>query len=161
MKSRYTRPLVAASVVAMLALPAAAVGKGHGGAHGRSADHKGAQHTRALNLKGTVSAVGDNSVDVLVKRANHHGHVLVGQTVTVDLSNARVVVRDVNGDGVRNLSDVAVGDRVVVQARIAKGGTADASQPLAAKRLVDQGAPRSGGSGDDTGSGDDSDTPTS
>ena len=50
---------------------------------------------------------------------------------------------------------------VVVQARIDKGATVDPSQPLVAKRVVDQGAASTGGSGDtgsgDTGSGDSGD----
>jgi hypothetical protein len=169
MQFKHSRPLVALGVVAALAMPAAALGKGHGGhgkgaehahggGHGKGADHgQGGKHTRALNLKGSVSAVGDGTVDVLVKKANHHGKALAGQTVTVDVSSARIVVRDVNGDGARDLSDVAVGDRVVVHARIAKGDTPDAAQPVVAKRLVDQGAARSGdgGSNDDPGAGDD------
>ena len=160
MQSRYTRPLVALGVVAALALPATAAGKGHGD-HGKG--HGKGPHGRALILKGTVSAVGDGSVDVLVKKANHHGKALAGQTLTVDVSNARIKVRDVNGDGARDLGDVAVGDRVVVQARIEKGATPDASTPLAAKRLVDKGAPRSDSGGSDDGAaGDDTgdDTPT-
>jgi acylphosphatase len=152
-----------AGVAAALALPAAALGKGHGGhgkgaEHGKGADHgKGQQHTRALNLKGTVAAVGDGTIDVLVKGANHHGRALRGQTITVDVSNARIVVRDVNGDGQRDLADVAAGDRVLVQSRIAKGEVPDPAQPLVAKRVVDKGQKKADdGSGDETG--DDSST---
>jgi hypothetical protein len=153
MSSKSTRPLVALAAVAALAVPAAAAAKGPAAGHGRGADHAQAgQHghrqesrppkvkTRALNLKGTVAAVGDGTIDVLVTSANHHGRVLRGQTVTVDVSNARIVVRDVNGDGVRDLADVAVGDRVVVHSRIAKGAAPDPAQPLVAKRVVDQGS---------------------
>jgi hypothetical protein len=151
MNSKTVRALGALAAAAALALPAGAAAKGQGGSHGRSADHSQAgQHaqgsghgfkpkTRALNLKGTVAAVGDATIDVLVERANHHGRVLRGQTVTVDVSTARIVVRDVNGDGVRDLADVAVGDRVVAQSRIAKGAEPDPAQPLVAKRVVDQG----------------------
>ncbi|HKP90404.1 MAG TPA: hypothetical protein VJT75_10575 [Thermoleophilaceae bacterium] len=154
MKPKFTRPLVALGVVAALALPAAAAGKGpahgpRGGVeHGGKADtgehgkKPKAPRTRALNIKGTVSAVGDGTVDVLVKHANHHGRALRDQTVTVDVSSARIVVRDVNGDGTRDLADVAVGDRVLVQSRIAKGAAPDPAQPLVAKRLVDKGAPK-------------------
>jgi acylphosphatase len=148
MKSKYTRPLAALGVVAALALPAAAVGKGPDG-HGKGAEHagKGAKapkgpKTRALNVKGTVAAVGDGTVDVVVKSANRHGRALKGETLTVDVSRARIVVRDVNDDGERNLGDVAVGDRVLVQARIAKGAAPDPAQPVVAKKLVDKGAPK-------------------
>jgi len=168
MNSRLMRPLVALGVVATLALPAAAVahggghGKGafHGHKGGKSAGHKQGKHGRALIVKGTVSAVGTGTIDVLVTGGNHRGRALKGQTVTFDVSNARIVVADVNGDGSRDLADVAVGDRVVVQSRVDKGATVDPSQPLVAKRVVDQGAASTGGSGDttDTGSGDTTDT---
>ena len=171
MQSKFKRPLVALGVVAALALPAAAVGKGPAGGHGKGAEHgqagkhgKGpkAPKTRALNIKGTVSAVGDGTVDVLVKHANRHGRALRDQTVTVDVSNARIVVRDVNGDGERDLADVAVGDRVLVQSRIAKGAAPDPAEPIVAKRLVDKGAPKPPPApeepGDDEG-GDDEGTP--
>jgi hypothetical protein len=164
MQSRFTRPLVALGVVVALALPAAAVGKGPGGGHGKGAEHSQAgKHgkkpqrpkTRALNIRGTVAAVGDGTVDVLVNGANHHGRALRGQTVTVDVSAARIVVRDVNGDGTRDLADVAVGDRVLVQSRIAKGATPDPAEPVVAKRLVDRGAPKSDPAPEDPGAGGD------
>jgi hypothetical protein len=163
MQSRFTRPLVALGVAAALVLPATALAKGPGG-HGKGAEHghagkhgKGPKgpKTRALNIKGTVAAVGDGTVDVLVNHANHHGRALAGQTVTVDVSDARIVVRDVNGDGQRDLGDVAVGDRVVVHSRIAKGATPDPAQPVVAKRLVDKGAPKSDPAPEDPGTGDD------
>jgi hypothetical protein len=163
MQSTFTRPLVALGVVAALALPAAAAGKGpdHGKRVGRDAEHGHAgKHVkkpkmRALNIRGTVAAVGDGTVDVLVKGANHHGRALRGQTVTVDVADARIVVRDVNDDGVRDLADVAVGDRVLVQSRIAKGEAPDPAEPLVAKRLVDKGAPKPPPAEDDPGDGDD------
>ena len=164
MQSRFTRPLVALGVAAALALPAAAVGKGPAGGKGKGAEHgqsgkhsKGpkAPKTRALNIKGTVSAVGDGTVDVLVKKANHHGRALRDQTVMVDVSNARIVVRDVNDDGKRDLADVAVGDRVLVQSRIAKGAAPDPAQPIVAKRLVDKGAPKAPPAPEDPGTDDD------
>jgi hypothetical protein len=168
MKPKFMRPLVALGVVAALALPAAAVGKGPAHGHGKGADQgRAAQHggkagkhtkkpkTRALNIKGTVAAVGDGTVDVLVKSANRHGRALKGQTVTVDVSDARIRVRDVNGDGNRDLADVAVGDRVLVQSRIAKGAAPDPAQPVVAKRLVDKGAPKVEPAPEDPGTGDD------
>ena len=160
MQSKFTRPLVTLGVVAAIGIPVAdAAAKGHDSGHGKKPaagkGHKGpkgpkAPHMRALNVKGTVAAVGDGTIDVLVKGANHHGKALRGQTVTVDVATARIVVRDVNGDGVRDLADVAVGDRVVVQSRIAKGSAPDPAQPLVAKRVVDQGAPTAE-PGDDSG----------
>src|SRR5205807_2224862 len=153
MKIGINRPLVALSVCAAVAFPAAAAAK-HGGGHGHGnsqAQHGGTDHAkrgRALVVRGTVAAVGAGTVDVTVAGANHHGRALKGQTVTFDVSNARIVVRDVNGDGTRDLSDVQVGDKVLVQARIQKGAAPDTTQPIVAQRLVDKGQPKPAGSGD-------------
>jgi acylphosphatase len=156
--SNSKRPLVALAVVAALAVPASAAAKRPAEHHGKGDFHSHKQKGRALNVTGTVAAVGDGTIDVLVKGANHHGRALRGQTVTVDVSNARIVVRDVNGDGNRDLADVAVGDRVLVQSRIAKGETPDPAQPLVAKRVVDKGQKAPDGTGDEPpadGTGDD------
>jgi hypothetical protein len=144
MRHGSTRPLVALGLVAALGLPAAAAAHGKAGHHGTKPDKPGhsgghGQRGRALNVKGTVAAIGDGTIDVLVKYANHHGRALTGQTITFDVSSARIVVRDVNGDGTRDLADVAVGDRVDVHSRIPKGATPDPSQPLVASHVVDKG----------------------
>src|SRR5213076_2389312 len=94
MQFKYTRPLVALGAAAALAFPGMAVahgggqGDGKGGRHGQAADQpsnhgqgkgkgKGkGPHGRALNVKGTVAAVGDGTIDVLVSGANHHGRAL-------------------------------------------------------------------------------------
>lgn len=146
MNRNYTHALVALVAATGLALPAASAAKGphgHGnGTHGKSGQHQRGKHGRALIVKGTVAAVGtDGTVQVNVLHANHHGKALVGQTVTFDVSQARIVVADTNGDGQRNLADVAVGDSVVVHARVTKGETLDPSTTIAAGRLVDQGPP--------------------
>jgi hypothetical protein len=157
MKQGLTRPLVALGVVAAIAFPAVAAakhgGNGHGNEaqHGKKGQHGGKNHVRrgrALVVRGTVAAVGTGTVDVTVSGANHHGRALKGQTVTFDLTGARIVVRDVNSDGKRDLSDVQVGDRVLVQARIQKGAAPDTSQPIVAQRLVDKGQPKPADSGD-------------
>jgi hypothetical protein len=172
------RPLVALGVAAALALPAGAAAKGRAAGdfgHGAKQAQKGKPvkpdvkvkgpkkpkkaKTRALNVKGTVTAVGEGTVDVLVSGGNRRARELKGQTITVDVSAARIVVRDANGDGTRDLADVAVGDRVVVHARIAKGSSPDPAQPLAAKKVVDKGPkqvePPEDDDSDDDGSGDD------
>ena len=161
MQFKFTRPLVALGIAAALALPAGATAKSGHAKHGRGDSQaqagkpdkhgkkpKGPKY-RALVLKGTVTAVGTGTIDVLVRGANHHGRALRGQTVTVDVSGARVIVRDVNGDGIRDLADVAVGDRVGVQARIAKGTAPDPAQPIVAKRVLDVGPKKSGKGGGD------------
>jgi hypothetical protein len=166
MNTKYTRALVALVGAAALALPAASAAKGPNshsqGSHGKSGQHRRGKHGRALIVKGTVAAVGtDGTVQVNVLHANHHGKSLVGQTLTFDVGQARIVVADTNGDGQRNLADVAVGDRVVVHARVAKGETPDPSVTITALRLIDQGPPAasdSSGSGDQTGSSDSQDS---
>jgi len=164
MNSSYTRALAGMGVVAALAFPAVSAAKGpHGHGHGHkgagnAAPHQDAgkqhghkqkgRHTRSLIVVGVVSAVGtDGTVQVDVKHANHHGAGLVGQTVTFDVSNARIVVSDVNGDGKRDLSDVAVGDRVLLRARVAKGETLDPTATITALGLIDKGTkpPADGG----------------
>lgn len=180
MRTDRNRALVALGIAAALALPAAATAKGPGG-HGQSGKHgqgtahsqaphggkgkgKGhdkGKHMRALVIKGTVKATGDGTLQVTVKQSNHHGGALRGQDVTFDVTDARIVVADANGDGTRDMADVAVGDRVVVKARIAKGETPDPAQPIAARQVVDRSAKADTGddAGDDTsgdtGSGDD------
>ncbi len=146
--------------MAFPAVSAAKGGQGHGGqadavhGHGHhnnaaAGHHQRGRHTRSLIVVGTVSAVGtDGTVQVDVKHANHHGAGLVGQTVTFDVSNARIVVRDVNGDGNRDLSDVAVGDHVLLRARIAKGENPDPTATITARGLIDVGPAPAAGSGD-------------
>jgi hypothetical protein len=105
----------------------------------KHADHKVKHEAKhgdkkvAYVFKGTWSADG---VKVLkgnkaVRRAG-----LVGQTVTFDLSAARIVVADNNADGKRDASDLQDGDKVVVQARLPRRDPGAA--PFAARKLVDQ-----------------------
>jgi hypothetical protein len=92
----------------------------------------------ALIAHGTVVSVDatNNTAVVQVTRTNHHGAGLVGTQVTVELSNARITVADVNADGQKNLADVAAGDRVLVQGRIPLHGSLTGA--LVARRLIDQ-----------------------
>jgi hypothetical protein len=125
----------------------------------KHADHKAKHEAKhgakkvAYVFKGTWSADG---VKVLkgnkaVRRAG-----FVGQTVVFDLSAARVVVADNNGDGKRDASDLQDGDKVVVQARLPRRDPGAA--PFAARKLVDQTHPKRADDehkGDDHQSGDD------
>ena len=89
-------------------------------------------------FKGLVSAVGAGTVQVAVNGGNSRGRKFSGQTLTFDLSKAKIKVADVNKDGKRDLADVAAGDRVNVQAKLPRGAV-DATQPLAARHFVDKG----------------------
>jgi hypothetical protein len=104
------------------ALPVQAAGHGHAGGQGVMYVFKG-------------SYVDSSTVDVA--KGNHHvtAAELTGP-VSFDFSGARVVVGDVNNDGVANLDDVVAGDKVVVKVRAPRNDPGD--QPFAAKQLVDQ-----------------------
>jgi hypothetical protein len=97
-----------------------------------------------------------------VSVAHGNAHVrkagLVGQTVQFDLSSARLVVGDTNGDQIVDLTDVAAGDAVVVKARLPRKDPV--TQPVAAKQLVDQTSPPSDDS-EEEGSGDEGTTDSS
>jgi hypothetical protein len=122
--------LVLALGIAVLALPAGALaghGQGHGKGHAKT-------HEVAYVFKGTYT--GESSVTVKHGNAPVRKGGFVGQTVKFDFSNTRFTVADTNGDGMRNLNDVAVGDKVVVIARLPRKNPGE--QPFVAKRLIDQ-----------------------
>jgi len=138
-----------------LVFPAGAVAHGapdgsHGAGHGKSAQlqnkpvghGQGGAHRHipmvAIVAKGTVVSVdpATSSAVVQITRANHHGAGLVGMQVTIDLSKTRISVADANGDGQKNLADVAVGDHVLVWGRIPLHGSLAGA--LSAGRLIDQ-----------------------
>jgi len=135
----FKRSLMVALGVAALAGPAGAVasngqGKGHQGDHGKGKGH--GLNEVAWVFKGYYA--GKNSIDVKHGNSRVRKGGFVGQTVSFDLSGARIVVRDVNGDGQRDQSDVAVGDWVLVKARLPRKDPGD--QPFEAKRLIDKGS---------------------
>jgi hypothetical protein len=125
--------------LAALALPAAAVAKGKPEDAGKGkAKHETRVHKVQYVFRGTWSADGVvvTSGNKHVKRAD-----LVGQTVAFDLTNAKLRVADVNGDGKQDASDLQDGDRVLVQARLPKKDPG--TGPFAARKVVDQTHPRS------------------
>jgi hypothetical protein len=139
-----TRILVAAAAAAALALPAAAVaqpGKGKGAEKPAKVDRKKSKKVTFV-FKGTFTAPG--TVEVLSGNAHARKGGYVGEAITVDLANAKLVVADTNGDGTLDVTDVKDGDRVVVQARIAKGTTfvapaeGEAAAAVPARKLVDR-----------------------
>ncbi len=153
MKINPHRTVALAGALA-LALPGAAMakgdhGQGHGKAnghaqspaHGHANAHRGKKAKRNLNFHGTVVSVDSTTMTAVVHvtRGNRGARDLVGQDVTVDASKARTDVADVNKDGATDLKDVAVGDVVVVQVKLAKGATA--SQPLPARHITDETSP--------------------
>ena len=133
-------------VLAALALPSTALAQ-HGADDSTSEPNQvqtgvAQPRTEAYELRGSVISLdaASDSVVVQIKKANHgrRGRRLVGQQVTLDLTGARLQVRDVNGDGVRDINDVAAGDAVEARVRLPRSQAADLSQPLAASRFKDR-----------------------
>jgi hypothetical protein len=140
---RNSKTIAAVAAVATLAVPAAALAKGGDdhGSKGRGAEHSSkAKKPKTANyiFTGLVTAVADGKVSVAVAAGNSRGRRYKGQTLTFDLANSRLRVHDVNHDGSRDLADVAVGDRVLVQAKLSKG-VLDVSQALPSRSVLDKG----------------------
>ncbi|WP_320669281.1 hypothetical protein [Patulibacter defluvii] len=94
---------------------------------------------RNLIFKGTLakSDAGAKTISVTIKSGNRAARDYKGQTVDFSIADARIRARDNDGNGKRNeAADLQVGDKLVVHVRLAKG--AEATQPLAAKSVVDQ-----------------------
>ena len=141
MKPKTTFAALAAA--ALVAFPAGAMGKDGSGGKGKSGDEtavampkKPKVHT--YEFKGLVVAVGEGTVQVEVKAGNSRAKKLTGQTLTFDVTKAKIKVADVNKDGSRDLADVAAGDRVNVQSKLPRGAV-DTSQALPARHFVDKG----------------------
>jgi hypothetical protein len=139
------RKLLAAFAAAALALPAAAIASTSSGIYtqGHHGNHKGGNHKNPVVtfvFKGRFN--GSSAYTVESSMHVYHGNSFVrkqgflDQDVSFDLTNARVVVADNNADGVSNLTDVAIGDKVVVKARLHK--KTPGPEPFTAKKLVDQ-----------------------
>jgi len=149
----FKRSMIVALGIATLALPAGAIAK-HGESHGK-ADHKGKgegqqgdhgkskgkrPHAVAWVFKGYYKGQGSASGEVSIEVRHGNSRVrkggYIGDKVAFDLSGARIVVADANNDGQRNLADVAVGDWVLVKARLPRTDPGD--QPFEGKRLIDK-----------------------
>ena len=128
-------PVTAAALAIAFCAPAAAQAKpGNGHGHGQGQpEHAHAQKAPKMTnviVKGEVVSVDGNVVTVAVKRSNHHGRAAKGQQVQLDVSAARIRVKDVNGDGTRDVADVAAGDRVLAQVRVPRHAPLDLTQAL-------------------------------
>jgi hypothetical protein len=137
-----SRIIAAALGAAALAIPtAAAADPGNG-----KAKPKKAAKTVTYVFKGTFTAPG--TVAVLSGNAHVRKGGYVGQSISFDLATAKVVGVDTNADLKVDVTDVADGDRVLVQARVAKGtkfvapAEGETAAAIVARKLVDQtGAP--------------------
>lgn len=136
-----TRIIVSALAAATLAVPTVAVadpgkGKGHEKhkvkAHGESKQSKKVMFV----FKGKFTA---GAVDVTSGNAHVRKGGFVGQQVTFDFADAKVVAADTNGDQKVDVTDVKDGDVVLVQARVAKRTKyAEDAEAIAARKLVDK-----------------------
>jgi hypothetical protein len=122
--------IAALAAVAALAAPTAATAKNdHAKSHG-----KGQAKAKNAVIKGAVTVVDATAgtVTLHVVKANKWGRSLAGTDVQFTVATVKKLgVADTNGDGLRTLDDVHVGDRAQAQAKIAK----DAAQPFAARKL--------------------------
>jgi hypothetical protein len=166
MSSNLNRVATAIGVAAAMAIPAVALahdggsGAPHGdgqsvtGASGVQGRHGGGGRTEKFEVRGSAVSVDTTAqtVVVSVKRANHgrRGRALAGLTLTFDVSAARIQVRDVNGDGARDLADVQPGDPVEVRAELPRSSAPDLSAPIAAQRFRDRARPAHPGAGSGT-----------
>jgi hypothetical protein len=154
------RVIAALAGAAALAVPttAAAAHNGHGSGRGHEATdevvqdkHEGEGRgkdkvrkakTVTFVFKGSFTAPGTVAVIAGNSRVRKGG--FVGQSVTLDLSTARIVAPDANGDGKVDVTDVRDGDAVLVQARVAKGtkyaapAEGETATAIAARKLVDK-----------------------
>lgn len=111
-------------------------GKEKSALKGQNGKGKGKNKAKNVTLKGTVISADAAGVVVMVEKSNKHGRHLVGTQQT--FTATKVNVADTNGDLAYTTDDIADGDKVVVQARIAK----DAVGPYAARHVVDQTNPK-------------------
>jgi hypothetical protein len=128
-QSKLQRTILAAGAVAALIAPVAAA------APGKRSPKQRAEHrnpTVSYVLRGQVDGVevAAKTVAVTVAKSNRHGRGLAGKQLTLDLSAARLVVRDTNDDGARDLNDVAALDRAKAHVRLPKRLSAEAIQAL-------------------------------
>jgi hypothetical protein len=132
------RTVLAALAVAALAVPAAAGAKPGGGkGHGKPAAKEKQSKKVMFVFRGTFTAPGTVAVDAGNAHVRKGG--FVGQAVTFDFADAKVVVADTNGDLVRDVADVKDGDRVLVTARVARRTKfAEGAEAVVARKLVDK-----------------------
>jgi hypothetical protein len=152
--TKRTTSIIAGVAALAVAVPAAALAKPDGGkSHGKGEQHA-VEHGKGKNkpktvtyvFKGTVASVdtGAGTVTVTVAKGNHWARKSKGQDVTFSLTGSKhLKVQDFDKNGTRDLADVQVGDKVIVQAKLPKSAAGD--QPFAARQLIDLAKPAASG----------------
>jgi hypothetical protein len=145
------RIIAAALGAAAFVLPAAAAADA---GHGKGQEKKAA--TEVVNgkpkpkkaktvmfvFKGTFTAPG--TVKVVSGNAHVRKGGYVGQSISFDLATAKIVGIDTNADQKVDLSDVADGDNVLVQARVTKGtkyaapAEGETAAAIVGRKLIDR-----------------------
>jgi hypothetical protein len=141
---KLTKITSAAAVLALAVTPAAlAKGKpedpgSQGKGKSEQAHGKGKVKPKNVVLKGTVvsSDAAAGTVTVHVAKATKWGRSLVGTDAAFTV--VKINAADNDGDGSVTVADLLAGDKVVVQARIAKDDVA----PYKARKVVDQTHPK-------------------
>jgi hypothetical protein len=152
MDKRVIAALLGSAALAVPTAAAASPGHGAGHSHGRSTPTVKAKHERTAKakkaktvmfiFKGSFTAPG--SVAVVSGNAQARKGGFVGQSVSFDVSSAKVVAADTNGDTTVNVSDVKDGDLVLIQARLPRrtrfAAAADGAttEPIVARKLIDR-----------------------
>ncbi len=125
--TRSARIVFVALAVSILVVPVA-LAKGKPPGVGKPATGPGCKPAVSVILKGTLTAVDavepDLSIALLVDKANKHGKVLVGQTVTVKVNGDTKIRR--NGKATLGDFKTSPADRVMVQLRVCKKSVSDA-----------------------------------
>lgn len=159
MTNRVQRLLVALGLVALL-VPATAIarpdhaGKGKGqntaaskskgkSAKGKSKGKKKGHANKGMKtyvFRGTVASLSGNVVAVDVTKGNSRGKKYADQdpttTQSFDLTSARIVGHDADGNGKRELADLTEGQPVVIQVKTRTAPTG--TDPWTARKLVIQ-----------------------
>lgn len=137
------RLITAVVAAAALAVPTAAIAKpDHSKHHEKHAAKSHSKKTKKVMFvfKGTFTA---GSVDVTAGNAHVRKGGFVGQSVTFDFADAKIRAADTNGDQQVDVTDVKDGDKVLVQARVARRTTfADVTDVIPARKLIDKTNPR-------------------
>ena len=116
------RVIAAVLGAAALAVPAAAGAHSEHERPGKEMEKGKGKHKRAKKVTFVFKGEFIEPGFVEVRWGNSHVRRggFLGETVEFDLEHAKVVVADTNGDGRRDVADVADGDRVLVVARLHK-----------------------------------------
>lgn len=109
-------------------------GKGHGKGKGQGRG-KGSDKLATFNFKGTVVAVGQDSLVLDVEKGNKKARPFVGQQMTFAVNEATKVERD---DVPVSVTELSSGEDVHVQSKAARDATEFTARVVSAETKVDE-----------------------